>query len=126
MGMFQVAVTVANPRDPAQTFQEPFWVDTGAFHSFAPEDRLHQIGLTPLKTREFVLADGRRDRRLIGEAVLALTVNGVQETATCQVVFGPVGSLYLLGASALEAFTVQPDPIAQVLRPITVVIAARI
>jgi len=45
MGMFQVKVGVANPRSPEQRFEEPFWVDTGALYSFAPEDRLRAIGL---------------------------------------------------------------------------------
>ena len=44
MGMFQVNVTVANPRDASRSFQEKFWVDTGAFYTFIPEDRLSEIG----------------------------------------------------------------------------------
>lgn len=121
MGMFQVEVVVRNPADLQRSFTESFWVDTGAYHTFVPEDRLAAIGLTPLRTREFVLADGRRDRRLIGEVLLH--IGALAEQATCQVVFGPIGSLYLLGASALEAFTVGVDPIGQKLTPIAVVIA---
>lgn len=45
--MFQVKVTIANPGDPARAFEEPFWVDTRALYSFAPEDRLHAIGIQP-------------------------------------------------------------------------------
>jgi len=40
----------------------------------------------------------------------------------CLIVFGPPGSLYLLGATALENFGVQADPTTQRLRPITAVI----
>jgi len=122
MGMFQVQATLANPKDPAHSFREAFWVDTGAYHSFVPEDRLQQIGLEPMRTREFILADGRRERRLIGEALF--TIDGLDGTSTCQVVFGPPGSLYLLGASALEAFTAGVDPLGQKLTPIIAVIAA--
>ncbi len=120
MGMFQVKVTIANPGDPARAFEEPFWVDTGALYSFAPEDRLHAIGILPRFTRDFVFADGKKDRRLVGEA--ALSIQGTNETITCLVVFGPPGSLFLLGATALENFGVQADPTAQRLRPITAVI----
>lgn len=120
MGMFQVKVTIANPGDPARAFEEPFWVDTGALYSFAPEDRLHAIGIQPRFTRDFVFADGKKDRRLVGEA--ALSIQGTNETITCLVVFGPPGSLFLLGATALENFGVQADPTAQRLRPITAVI----
>ena len=100
MGMFQVTVTVTNPRDATRSFEEKFWVDTGALYTFVPEDRLAQIGVTPLRTRELILAGGRRDRRLLGEAVL--TIPQLDESLTCPVVFAPPGSLYLLGATALE------------------------
>jgi hypothetical protein len=88
--------------------------------SFVPEDRLAQIGITPLRTRELILADGRRDRRLLGEAVLAIPQ--LDESLTCPVVFAPPGSFYLLGATALENFGVEADPIAQRLKPIAAVI----
>jgi predicted aspartyl protease len=120
MGMFQIKVTVANPDSPEMSLQEPFWVDTGALYSFAPEDRLQAIGIVPKFTRDFVFADGKKDRRMVGEAVF--TIEGLDEQITCLVVFGPPGSLYLLGATALENFGVQADPTAQKLRPITAVI----
>jgi predicted aspartyl protease len=120
MGMFKVAVKVANPSDPSRYFEEDFWVDTGAIYSFVPEDRLESIGLTPLRTRDLVLADGRHDRRLMGEALF--TLPGFEETLTCPVVFGPRGSLYLLGATALENFGVDVDPNAKRLKPILAII----
>jgi predicted aspartyl protease len=120
MGMFQVKVTIANPLTPGQSFQDPFWVDTGALYSFAPEDRLHAIGILPKFTRDLVFADGTKDRRLVGEA--AFSIEGTNETITCLIVFGPPGSLLLLGATALENFGVQADPTTQRLRPITAVI----
>ena len=119
--MFQVKVRIANPQDAHRAFDESFWVDTGALYSFAPEDRLLAIGLTPRLARDFVLADGRRDRRLVGEAYF--TIEGRNETITCLIVFGPPGSLFLLGATALENFGVQADPVSQKLQPITAVIA---
>jgi predicted aspartyl protease len=122
MGMFQVSVRVANPQDSSRFFEEKFWVDTGALYSFVPEDRLKEIGITPLRTRELILADGRRDRRLLGEAVL--TIPQLDESLTCPVVFAPSGSLYLLGATALENFGVQADPTSQQLRPIAAVIGS--
>jgi hypothetical protein len=120
MGMFKVKVTVANPHFPDRFFQEPFWVDRGALYSFVPEGRLQEIGIEPKFTRDFVFADGKRDRRLVGEA--AFTIQGTGETVTCLVVFGPPDSLLLLGATALENFGVQADPVTQKLRPIATVI----
>jgi len=78
MGMFQVKVTVGNPQSPERSFQEPFWVDTGALYSFAPEDRLHEIGIVPKFTRDFVFADGKKDRRLVGEAAFVPCVHSLQ------------------------------------------------
>jgi predicted aspartyl protease len=95
-------------------------VDTGALYSFAPEDRLRAIGIEPKFTRDFVFADGKTDRRLIGEAVFS--IEGTDEAITCLVVFGPPQSLLLLGATALENFGLQADPTSQKLRPITAVI----
>ena len=120
MGMFKVRVIVQNPADPTRSFAEDFWVDTGALYSFVPEDRLEEIGLTPLRTRELVLADGRHEQRLLGEA--RLTVEELGETLTCPVIFGPRGSLYLLGATALENFGVDADPVARRLKPVLAVI----
>jgi clan AA aspartic protease len=120
MGMFQVRVQVANPKEPTRFFEENFWVDTGALYTFVPEDRLNEIGIQPLRTRELILADGRRDRRLLGEAIL--TVSQLNESLTCPVIFAPKDSLYLLGATALENFGVQADPITQQLRPMAAVI----
>jgi predicted aspartyl protease len=120
MGMFQVTVTVANPYDSSRSFQERFWVDTGAFYTYIPEERLHEIGIAPEKTRELILADGRTGRRLLGEA--RLTIAELDESSTCKVIFAPAGSLYLLGATALENFAVEADPTTQKLKPIAVII----
>jgi predicted aspartyl protease len=118
--MFQVKVSLANQQDPSRSFQEPFWVDTGALYSFVPQERLEAIGVEPKFARDFTLADGRKDRRLVGEALF--TIEDLGETITCLVVFAPPGSLFLLGATALENFCVQPDPTSQTLRPITAII----
>ena len=120
MGMFQVKVKVTNPAHPESFFEEMFWVDTGALYSFVPEARLNSIGIKPLRARELVLADGRRDRRLLGEALFSVPELG--ETLTCPVIFAPANSLYLLGATAMENFGVQADPTEQRLKPIAVVI----
>ena len=120
MSTFQIPVRVANPYDPSRFFEEQFRVDTGAFYTFIPGERLHEIGITSLRSRDLILADGRRDHCQLGEAVL--TVPELEESLTCPVVFAPSGSLYLLGATALENFGVQVDPTSQQLRPIAIVI----
>ncbi len=120
MGMFKVKARVANPADPKRYFEEDFWVDTGALHSFVPENRLEEIGIKPLHTRELILADGQRERRLLGEA--SITVPDLKETLTCMVIFGPKDSLYLLGATTLENFGVEADPATGKLKPVAAII----
>lgn len=120
MGMFQVRVRVSNPSERSRYFDENFRVDTGALYSFIPEERLNEIGIRPLRTREFISTDGRRDRRSLGEAVL--TIPQLDESLTCPVIFAPADSLYLLGATALENFGVQADSTTQQLKPIIAVI----
>ena len=58
MRIFQVRVRVSNPADRSRFFEENFWVDTGALYLFVPEGHLQEIGLTPLRARELILADG--------------------------------------------------------------------
>ncbi len=118
--MFQIGVTVANPTDASRNFAERFWVDTGALYTFIPEHRLHAIAVAPLLSRDLILADGRRERRLLGEA--RLTIEGLEGSLTCPIIFAPSGSRYLLGATALEAFGVDVDPTAQRLKPILAII----
>lgn len=96
-----------------------------ALYSFVPEGRvpegrLNEIGIGPLRARELIRADGRRDRRLLGEAVF--TIPQLGESLTCPVIFAPADSLYLIGAIALENFGVQADPTTQQLKPIASVI----
>ena len=122
MGMFKVKARVANAADPKRFFEEEFSVDIGSTYTFIPEDRLKEIGIEPLQTSEIVLADGPHERRLLGPALL--TLPELKETLPSLVMFGPNDSLYLLGAMALEAFSVEPDPIAKKLRPIAAIIGA--
>jgi predicted aspartyl protease len=120
MDMFKIKVRVANPADPDGWFEELIWVDTGALYSFVPGKRLEEIGLEPIRSRELILADGRRDKRLMGEA--RFTIEELGETLTCPVIFGPEDSLYLLGATALENFGVDADPTTKKLKPIAAII----
>jgi clan AA aspartic protease len=118
--MFQVRVKVINPDAPNRFFEEHFWVDTGALYTFAPSRLLKSIGLEPIRSRELVMADGRRDTMQMGEAKLA--IEGLDETLTCPIVFGPDESLNLLGATALENFGVDADPTTKTLKPILAII----
>lgn len=120
MGMFKKRVKVTNTKDPKKGFEEEFWVDTGALYSFAPEDLLHKIGVEPCAKRNLILADGRQDTRLLG--FCNSEIEGLEGPIPCPVIFAQKGSLFLLGATALENFGVEVDPIQKQLKPILAVI----
>jgi predicted aspartyl protease len=120
MGMFKKKVRVSNSKTPELFFVEEFWVDTGALYSFVPEDRLKGIKAEPVATRHLVLADGRQETRLFG--FCDFQIEGLEGNIPCPVLFAPRGSLFLLGATALENFGVEVDPIQERLKPILSVI----
>jgi len=120
MGMFKKRVKVSNSRKPEIFFEEEFWIDTGALYSFVPEDRLQQIGVEPSATRNLILADGRQETRLLG--FCDFQIEGLEGSIPCPVVFAPRDSLFLIGATALENFGVEVDPIQKKLKPILAVI----
>ena len=120
MGMLKKKVRVSNSKKPELFFEEEFWIDTGALYSFVPEDRLERIGVEPSGTRHLILADGRHETRLLG--FCDLQIEGLEGSIPCPVIFAPKGSLLLVGATALENFGVEVDPIQKKLKPIPAVI----
>ncbi|HEX9973603.1 MAG TPA: retroviral-like aspartic protease family protein [bacterium] len=120
MGMFKKKVKVSNSKNSKQFFEEDFWVDTGALYSFVPEDYLERIGIEPSATRRLILADGRQDSRLLG--FCDFQIEGLEGSIPCPVIFAPKDSLFLLGATALENFGVDVDPIHKKLKPILAII----
>jgi predicted aspartyl protease len=120
MGMFKKKVRVSNINKSEMSFEEEFWIDTGALYSFVPEDYLQKIGVEPAATRNLVLADGRQQARLLG--FCNFQIEGLEGNIWCPVIFAPKESLLLLGATALENFGVKADPINKRLKPILGVI----
>lgn len=120
MGMFQKKVKVSNSKEPSRFFEADFWVDTGALYSFIPAERLEAIGATATATRNLVLADGRQAARPFG--FCDFEIEGLGAGVTCPVIFAPPGSLLLLGATALENFGVDADPVHKTLKPIAAII----
>lgn len=120
MGMLKKKARISNSKKPELFFEEEFWIDTGALYSFVPEDQLHRIEVEPSATRNLVLADGRQEARLLG--FCDFQIEGLEGSIPCPVIFAPRGSLFLIGATALENFGVEVDPIHKRLKPILAVI----
>jgi predicted aspartyl protease len=118
--MFKKRVRVSNSKNPKSFFDEEFWIDTGALYSFIPADCLQRIGVEPSAPRNLVLADGRQETRLLG--FCDFQIEGLEGSIPCPVIFAPKGSLFLTGATALENFGVEVDPLQKRLKPILAVI----
>ena len=106
MGATHVDVTIRNPADPQRSWTDRFLVDTGAFDSLVPKERLQAIGLEPRGRREYTLADGR-------SVVLEMTIAEIEfegEVVGGTIVFGEEGSEPLLGVTALESGGFEVDP----------------
>jgi hypothetical protein len=71
-------------------------------------------------TRNLILANGRRETRLLG--FCDFQIEGLEGSIPSPVIFVPKGSLFLLGATALENFGVEVDPIQKKLKPILSII----
>jgi len=120
MGMFKKKVIVTNTKDDSKSFEEEFWIDTGALYSFITEDYLEKIDFVPSETRSLVFADGRLGRCPFGYC--NFKIEGLEAVNTCAVIAGTKGSMFLLGATALENFGVVADPVNKNLVPVLAII----
>ena len=106
MGETYAKVAVKNPADPERVWKGEFLVDTGAHNSVVPRKHLEAVGIGPMGTREFVLADGSTAMLDIANATLEF----MGQQCGMTVVFGDDDVQPLLGVIALEDFGVQVDP----------------
>ena len=88
-------------------------VDTGAFYTTLPAHLLRQLGIEPMGSRRFLVADGRRVEMEYGRAWA--TIDGESEVTI--VVFGAENAPLLLGAYTLVGLALAVDPSSQRLVP---------
>ena len=112
MGTFHSAIEIAlGPGGPFESLQA--LVDGGATYTLVPETILARIGVAGIDRQTFVIEDGSRVERTIGEAVIR--IDG--RTRTSVVVFGDAHAEPLLGAVTLEKFGLGIDPVGRRLVP---------
>ena len=113
MGTFSVAVQVGDIA--GRRFVEvQALVDTGASDTALPKDILAQLGVQPMASRSFRLADERLVEYPVGQARLRLD----DDEFIVLVVFAPEGTSPLLGATTLETFSLGVDPKGRRLIPV--------
>ena len=116
MGMTYVKAKVKNSADRSRLIEEDFMVDSGAIYTVVPGERLRALGIEPDRKQEFVLADGAKVIRRLGDAVFEVE----RDKGAAPVVFGEEGDSWLLGAFTLEALGLILDPFRRELRPMKV------
>jgi len=119
MSTFTYSVLIASPRGDTSPVEVKLLVDTGAMFTCVPTSQLETLGLTPQWSVPIMLADGRREEW--GATEILVSIDGRTLHTTC--VFGPAGSLPLLGAVTLEQFALAADPQTRMLVPTRVPMA---
>ncbi len=112
MGATHVTVTIRNPANPDQCWEDLFLVDTGTIDSLVPRDRLESIGLHPKAQRIVELADG-------SEITMDITTDDIEfmgEIVGGTIIFGDVGTEPIAGVTALESVGIEVDPRSQQLK----------
>ena len=107
MGETHVEVIIRNPAERERCWQGRFLVDTGATDSQVPRRHLEAIGLRPVGSREYVLADGRVSHSEVTVAQLEF----VDTVTGGAVIFGEDDTEPLLGLTALESTGFAVDPV---------------
>ena len=113
MGTFHSAIELAaGPGGPFESLEA--LVDSGAAYTLVPGTILARLGVARIDRQTFVIADGSRVERDIGEAVVR--IGGRARTSV--VVFGDADAEPLLGAVTLEEFGLGIDPVGRRLVPV--------
>ncbi len=118
MGLTVLEVYVGNPGDPGVTEAVELPIDSGATHSGVATPILDRLGIKPIITQEFRLADGSKVVRMKGVAMFRYG----ERVGGADVVFGEPGDTSLLGATTLEALGLALDPLKRELRPLPMVL----
>jgi len=120
MGLTFLELEIANPANPAVTEKVDFLIDSGAIYSVVPAPVLERLGIQPLATQEFRLANGTKVQRKKGMAVFKYG----DRIGGADVIFGEEGDSILLGAFTLEALGLSLDPLRRELKQLPMLLGA--
>jgi predicted aspartyl protease len=119
MGLTVLNVDIANVARPEVTRSIEFLIDSGAIYSVVPASILEELGVQPVKTEDFRLADGSTISRRKGVALFRYK----DRVGGADVIFGEPGDSELLGAFTLEALGLALDPLRRELHPLPMILA---
>jgi clan AA aspartic protease len=112
MGLTHVDVALMQLTGENGRYESRFLVDSGATDTMAPASELVRIGITPVGTKIYELADGTRHEYSYGFARVEL----MGMPAVEHVIFAPEGTEPLLGVTVLEHLGLVLDPVTQSLK----------
>ena len=104
MGTFTVEIEVGDSLGSQFEAVEAL-VDTGATYTMIPASVLNRLGVVPVAQMNFILADGQRIERDVGEASLRILGSSFHSP----IVFANEDSNVLLGAVTLQIFGLGVD-----------------
>jgi hypothetical protein len=119
MGLAVLSVEIANVARPEEMRQIELLIDSGAIYSVVPATILDELGIKPLATQDFRLADGRKISRRKGGALFRYQ----DRIGGADVIFGEPGDSNLLGAFTLGALGLSLDPLKRELHPLPMILA---
>jgi len=112
MGLTHVEVTLRSVSGKNGEYQSQFLADTGATDSLVPSSELAKIGIKPIGSMIYELADGTRQSYPFGLAQIEF----MGEITAGRVIFGPDNADPILGVTALESVGITVDPANRVLK----------
>jgi len=121
VGLTVLELEVGNPANPRVTKKLEFLIDSGAIYSVVPAAVLKKLGIQPLVTERFRLADGSKIARKKGGALFKYR----RRVGVADVIFGEAGDSVLLGAFTLEALGLALDPLRRELKPLPMILARK-
>jgi clan AA aspartic protease len=112
MGLTHVKVKLRNLSSPNGAYEAEFLVDTGATDCLVPAAELNKIGIKPIGSTAYELANGTIQEYPFGLAEIVF----MNEITAGRVIFGPDDVEPLLGVTALESVGVIVDPASRILK----------
>ena len=112
MGLTHVMVKLRSLSSPNGAYEAEFLVDTGATDSLVPAAELNKIGINPVGSTAYELANGTIQEYPFGLAEIGF----MDEITAGRVIFGPDDVEPLLGVTALESVGMRVDPASRTLK----------
>lgn len=113
MGLTHKKLIVKENRKSKLLQEVDFLIDSGAVYSLVNAEVLKELYIEPYKEMDFVMVDGTKVNRKVGDAYFEY--NG--EGGMAPVIFGEEGDEPLLGATTLESLGLILNPFKRELHP---------